>query len=152
MIGFYLLSRPENHIFPLPPILEVIEAKTLDWRFRLRGVRAPGDQIVIVAVDEHTEDELGRWQSAGRHWLVELLDVLAAAQAKVIGFDLTLAEPDKGPVPNLIENIKTRLAGASPISQASLTYLDEVQHEGEPAAWRRNRRIVTPKSFSAWWM
>lgn len=129
MISFYLLSRPENHVLPLPGMLEVIEAKTLDWRFRLRGVRSPGDEIVIVAVDEQIEDELGRWQSTGRRWLAQLLDVLTAAQAKVIGFDLTLAEPDKGPVPDLIENIKTQFTETSANAPAFLAYLDTIQAE-----------------------
>jgi adenylate cyclase len=92
----YLLSRPEIHWFPAISILETIEAKTLDLRFHLRGEREPRGDIVIIAVDETTEDALGRWQSSGRQWLARLLAILHEGNAKVIGFDLVLAEPDEG--------------------------------------------------------
>ncbi len=44
----YLLSRPEINRIPMPGILEIIEAKTLDIRFRLRGKIDPGQEIVII--------------------------------------------------------------------------------------------------------
>src|SRR5512136_1902163 len=91
----YVLSRPEIQLLPTTGMLEIIEAKTLDWRFRLRGPIRPEDDIVIVAVDEKTEDALGRWQSSGRQWIAKLLDILIEGNAYVIGFDLTLAEPDE---------------------------------------------------------
>jgi CHASE2 domain-containing sensor protein len=54
----YVLSRPEIGYFPLPEVLEVIEAKTLDLRFHLRGEKKPGNEIVIVAVDEKPKTNL----------------------------------------------------------------------------------------------
>ncbi len=38
-----------------------IEARTLDVRFRIRGPKKPDPSIVIVAIDEKSEDVLGRW-------------------------------------------------------------------------------------------
>lgn len=89
----YILSRPEISIIRGMEFLEVIEAKTLDWRFRWRGTRHPGDEIVIVAIDEKTEDELGRWQSSGRQWLSHGIDLLTEAGARLIGLDMILSEP-----------------------------------------------------------
>jgi hypothetical protein len=102
----YVGSRPGINLLPVPDILEVIEAKTLDLRFLLRGQSAPHRDIVIVAVDEKTEDELGRWQSMGRKWLAALLDRLHEAQTTAIGFDLVLAEPDKGKELTMVEEIR----------------------------------------------
>lgn len=95
ILAVYVLSRPQISLIDPIGILEIIEMKTLDLRFRLRGSKQPGDDIVIIAVDEKTEDELGRWQSSGRRWIAQMIEAVHTGGAKVIGFDLTLAEPDE---------------------------------------------------------
>ena len=129
VLGGYVLSRPELKLLPAPALLEFIEAKTLDLRVLLRGKQSPGNAIVIIAVDEKTEDELGRWQSAGRRWLAQMLDLLHEGGAKVIGFDFTLAEPDEGAAVAVVEEIKTRYAQETLPSEKTgfLTYLDELR-------------------------
>lgn len=127
----YILSRPEiGRIRPID-ILEMIELKTLDLRFRLRGVRQPGNDIVIIAVDEKTEDDLGRWQTSGRQWIAKLVRLLDQRGAKVIGFDVTLAEPDKGAVPETMEALKTWYLERTQDDMSNLTdvfaYLDELK-------------------------
>jgi adenylate cyclase len=114
MALLYVFSRPEIRLLPSVGVLELLEAKTLDLRMRLRGVRSPGQEIVIIAIDEATEEELGRWQSGGRRWLAQLLDILHEGGAKVIGFDFTLAEPDRGAVPEAIQELTTFLTNDDP--------------------------------------
>ena len=111
----YLISRPEFAYFEtklnlrgLNDILEIIETKTLDMRFRWRGERRPGDDIVIIAVDEKAEGELGRWQSSGRGWIAKMLDILHAGGANVVGFDLVLAEPGESAALTAVDELKTR--------------------------------------------
>jgi len=127
----YIFSRPEINLIPAPGILDIIEAKTLDLRFRLRGAIDPRDDIVIIAVDEKTEDELGRWQSLGRQWIATLLDILREGRAKVVGFDLALAEPDKGADLKMIDELRTYYLENNPgeISDCPdvLTYLDNAK-------------------------
>jgi CHASE2 domain-containing sensor protein len=113
VLTWYILSRPEIRRLGGTDLLEIMEAKTLDLRFHLRGVRKAGDEIVLIIMDEKTESELGRWQSAGRRWLAKLLTVLHKGRAKVVGFDLTLAEPDEGAVPEAITALKARYAAGS---------------------------------------
>jgi diguanylate cyclase (GGDEF)-like protein/PAS domain S-box-containing protein len=53
----------------------------------------PSKDIVIVAIDENSLAKLGRWPwSRRRH--AELVNKLTQAEAKVIGLDLILTEPD----------------------------------------------------------
>ena len=104
----YLLSRPEIAALTAPEFLELVEAKTLDLRFLARGARKPPPEIVIVAVDEKTEDELGRWQSAGRQWLAQFVDILSEGNAAVVGFDVTLAEPDDRRDLRIVDDITER--------------------------------------------
>jgi len=55
--------------------------------------RAPPDDVVIVAIDEHSLMELGRWPWP-RSVHAELLDRLSDARPRLIGFDVIFAEAD----------------------------------------------------------
>ena len=112
--GLYFTSRPEFvaygkmlHLDGLNNLLNILETKTLDMRFMWRGEVAPRADIVIVAVDEKADDELGRWWTSGRRWIAVLLDTLHADGASVIGFDLVLDEPDEGAALTAVEEIQT---------------------------------------------
>ena len=106
----HLISQPEFNFIRSTGLLEIIEAKTLDLRFQLRGARSPGSDIVIVAMDEKTEDELGRWQTAGRRWIAQMVAKLSEEGAAVIGFDVALAEPDENTALQAIDALKRRCA------------------------------------------
>ena len=72
---------------------QAIEGETLDWRFRLRGPEAGGDEIAIVAIDDRTLAALGRWPFS-RARLADAVDALAADGARGIVFDLLLVGPE----------------------------------------------------------
>lgn len=131
VLVIYVFSQPEIGLISPIGILDIIEAKTVDMRFRWRGERKPGNDIVIVAVDEKTYDDLGRWESSGRKWIAKLVDVLNEGGAKVIGFDLTLAEPDEGTALEVINAVKARYtaqSGEAPSRLAEmLSYLDALE-------------------------
>lgn len=131
IVAFYLCSRPEIHLLPALDLLEIIEAKTLDVRFRLRGLLEPKDQIVIIAIDERTEDAFGRWQSSGRQWLAKLIEILRAGNARVVGFDLVLAEPDEGRALTMLADIAAFYQQAAPAADPArpdlMRYLEQVR-------------------------
>ncbi|MDG4582806.1 MAG: CHASE2 domain-containing protein [Candidatus Competibacter sp.] len=62
-----------------------------DWQLA-SGSRPPADDIVIVAIDEQSLRELGRWPWS-RRIHAELLRKLAAAGARAIALDIAFAEP-----------------------------------------------------------
>ncbi len=71
--------------------LTVLELRALDWRLLQRGPGPASDEVVVVAVDEASLDELGRWPwSRGR--VAELFDRIAAGGARVIGVDIVQSE------------------------------------------------------------
>lgn len=78
--------------------LEAFEAKTYDLRFKsLRGVMPPSPEIGIVAIDNKSINELGRFPwSRGQY--VRLLDRLSAAGAKVVLFDVFFSEPESSAI------------------------------------------------------
>ncbi len=83
-------------------LLLALERKSLDYKLaRYRGGRlaagiAPSD-VVIVAVDERSLQELGRFPLWPRSYHARLVDSLVARGARVVAFDLLFAEPDSLP-------------------------------------------------------
>jgi len=77
---------------------QAIEGQTLDWRFRLRGPQPVSNDIVIVAIDDRTLAELGRWPFS-RSWLAAAIDAIAADGAGSIVFDLLLIGPESPEAP-----------------------------------------------------
>jgi adenylate cyclase len=73
--------------------IPVIENKILDYRFLLRGRAVIGDEVVVIAIDEKTLDELGRWPFP-RSYFVDVVDNLNAMGVRAIGFDMIFSEPD----------------------------------------------------------
>jgi adenylate cyclase len=76
------------------PYLRFMELKALDLRMVSRGIFPTGGETVIVAIDEKSLSELGRWPWP-RTVLARLVDVLKAQGAKAIGFDIVFAERDE---------------------------------------------------------
>ncbi|MDI6792773.1 MAG: CHASE2 domain-containing protein [bacterium] len=74
--------------------VESLENMGLDLRFRLRGPIDPKSDIVIVAIDAVSMKDLGHWPWS-RRYHARLIDMLAKAQAKVIGLDLSVIEEEK---------------------------------------------------------
>ncbi len=66
--------------------LEQLSAETF---FRLRGSRSSKVPLVLVAIDERTIAELGRWPLARRHYIPVLHRLQSAA---VVGLDVLLSE------------------------------------------------------------
>lgn len=74
--------------------LEAFEAKTYDLRFKsLRGAVTPSADIAIVAIDEKSIAELGRFPWT-RSQYVRLLERLSAADVKVLLVDAFFSETE----------------------------------------------------------
>ncbi len=72
--------------------LEAFEAKTYDLRFKdLRGPLQPSPNIGIIAIDDKSIAELGRYPWSRDHY-ARLLDRLAAVKVKAVIFDAFFPE------------------------------------------------------------
>jgi adenylate cyclase len=76
-----------------PRFLEELEARTLNLRFWIRGEKDPGRDVTIVAVDEKSLQEVGRWPWP-RSVQAELIDRIHAAGPRAIGLDLFFSESE----------------------------------------------------------
>ncbi|MFQ5724025.1 MAG: CHASE2 domain-containing protein [Terriglobia bacterium] len=103
-----------------------IELKTYDTRFRLRGRAEPSDQIVIVAIDEKTLDDLGSWPFSRLHY-TRMLENLRADGAAVIGFDITFPKPDEKSELRGVLRAKQEYLRLTPPGQRNPAYLARLE-------------------------
>src|SRR5215470_173622 len=78
-------------------LLDVIEYKTIDARFQIRGPIAHKLPLVIVNIDQDSFDELDLPWPWPRTLHAELIRKLKKAGAKVIAFDVLFTEPKPDP-------------------------------------------------------
>jgi CHASE2 domain-containing sensor protein len=89
-------------------LLRNVEAKALDLRFHLRGMKQPGAPVILVAIDDRSIAELGRWPWSRRRF-AEIVQWLHAAGAKVVAFDLLFTEPETAVEPALLHRMRQAL-------------------------------------------
>ena len=79
---------------PILEFVERLELDSLDTRFRYRPRLAthPDPRIVIVDIDQHSQEVLGRWPFPRTNF-ARMLDALHDDGAKVAGFDITFSKP-----------------------------------------------------------
>lgn len=87
---------------PIFQFLQRLELNSLDTRFRYRPASAtPIDpRIVIVDIDQQSQETLGKWPFS-RVYFAKLLDVLHDDGAKVAAFDIVFSKPDETAAPVL---------------------------------------------------
>jgi adenylate cyclase len=78
---------------PLFDFVKRIEFDSLDTRFRFRGQTPTDPRIIIVDIDQHSQEVLGRWPFP-RLYFAKLLDELRQDDARVAAFDITFSQPD----------------------------------------------------------
>ena len=93
--------------------LENIEVRSLDARFRARGVRPIDDRIVIVGLDEKTLQRVGSFPIA-RNYYAQAVDKIASGGARVIGFDFDFPTPEKNSAVEALKTLESEFEKSSP--------------------------------------
>ncbi|MFZ3215722.1 MAG: adenylate/guanylate cyclase domain-containing protein [Candidatus Acidiferrales bacterium] len=93
-VATFLGERP----MPLFDFVHRLELSTLDTRFQLRGRTRPDPRIIIVDVDQESQELLGRWPFPRIHF-AHLIDALREDGARVVAFDMTFSKPDETVLP-----------------------------------------------------
>ncbi len=71
--------------------LELVDVRAVDYRFLQRGAQNGLPEVVIVAIDDASIEQRGRWPWS-RAVIARLVERLMAADAAVIGFDIVQSE------------------------------------------------------------
>jgi len=88
---FVFVGEPRT---PLAEFVRRYELTTLDTRFLLRGTASPDKRIVIVAIDQRSQEVLGRWPFSRTNF-AKMLDAVREDGARVTAFDVTFSKPDE---------------------------------------------------------
>ncbi len=72
--------------------LHLTDVRAMDYRLLQRGIERPGPEVVIVAIDDASLEDVGRWPWP-RSVVAKLVEQISAAQPAVIGFDIVFSEP-----------------------------------------------------------
>ena len=83
---------------PFSHLIDRLELDTLDARFQFRGAVRPDPRIIIVDIDQRSQEVLGHWPFP-RFYFGQLLDALRQDGARVVAFDITFSQPDETPLP-----------------------------------------------------
>jgi adenylate cyclase len=99
-LTLYYFTFLGDRTTPVFEFLKRLEYDSLDTRFRSRPANAtPIDpRIVIVDIDQRSQEVLGKWPFARSHF-AKMLDVLKEHGAKVAAFDITFSKPDQTAAP-----------------------------------------------------
>src|SRR6266704_4138522 len=98
-------------------LIQSLERSAYDWGVRASS-RAPSDKVAIIAIDDQSLSNLGRWPWS-REVMAKMTDKLAAAKAKLIANTVLFFEPQLDPglvYVNKLQEIYGRLvpAGTDP--------------------------------------
>jgi len=114
-------------------LIQSLERKAYDWGV-LASSRQPSDRIAVIAIDDESIANLGRWPWP-REVQANLLDILAEGHAKVVGQTVLFFEPQVDAGLDYILNIaavieQTNLAQTHPAQWQELQGLlqDALQH------------------------
>ncbi len=101
-LGLYYVVFLQESTSPLAEFFQRFELDSLDTRFRYlpRHFAHPDSRIVIVDIDQRSEEVLGRWPFSRTNF-AKMLDVLHRDGARVAAFDVTFAKPDQSAAPVL---------------------------------------------------
>ena len=129
----FLGERPT----PIFVFLQRLEFDSLDTRFRYRpAAKTPVDpRIVIVDIDQRSQEVLGKWPFSRTHF-AKMLDVLREDGAKVVAFDITFDKPDQTVelMRKIWRDLEARKKNGEPIDAKYETWLHQLVAENDADA------------------
>ncbi|HUJ39364.1 MAG TPA: serine/threonine-protein kinase [Candidatus Acidoferrales bacterium] len=122
LLGFFVGFGP----------LDSLELKLYDLRAKMRATHKVGDEIVIVAVDDPSVQQLGRFPWP-RSYTAELVDVLSEDEAKVIALDLLYSDAEVNQGLEAVRDLRKQISD----SRSKLVF-----QQGEGVDVRRERAVA----------
>lgn len=79
-------------LFVFSDLFYAWEAKTLDYRFKLRGNINTDPGIVLIDCDDRSISKIGRWPW-DRSWHAQMIEILSESEAGAIAYDILFGQP-----------------------------------------------------------
>jgi CHASE2 domain-containing sensor protein len=119
-------------VTPWKAFFDLLEMKTIDWRYQLRATRKPPPDVLIAAVDDASMQAVGRWPWP-RATLARLVEALHAKGVRAIVFDIFLTEPQGNTPEDAASDARLAAAGKA----VGCLYEGWIGRSGE-GGWRRS--------------
>src|ERR1700735_4616776 len=123
-LAVYYVTFVGERPMPMSDFVSRMELSSLDTRYQFRGRAHTDPRIIIVDVDQESQEQLGRWPFPRIHF-AHLMDALREDGAKVVAFDMTFSKPDQTVLP--LQDLSADLAAekkqglaVSPAVQAAI--------------------------------
>jgi adenylate cyclase len=87
-----LIERPDA---PVMEAVETLDLRFNDLKYKLRPSQTSTAPVALVAIDDPSLREIGRWPWS-RELISEMTEKILAAGAKSVAFDVIFSEPEKG--------------------------------------------------------
>ena len=97
-LAIYVATFMGERPMPIFYFITRLELNSLDLRFQSRGRTQPDPRIIIVDIDQHSQEALGHWPFP-RIYFAHLLDALREDGARVVAFDITFSQPEDTTLP-----------------------------------------------------
>jgi adenylate cyclase len=125
-LATYYVTFVGERPMPMADFVNRMELSSLDTRFQFRGRTRTDPRIIIVDVDQESQEQLGRWPFPRVHF-AHLLDALRADGARVVAFDMTFSKPDETvlPLQDLSGDLATEQKKGGAVSRAVLSTIEE---------------------------
>jgi len=122
----FLGERPT----PLFDFVYRLELSSLDYRFQVRGRTKPDPRIVIVDIDQQSQEALGHWPFP-RFYFARLLDNIREDDGRVVAFDITFSKPDETakPLQTLSAQLIEEQKKGGPANSALLARIETLRKE-----------------------
>ena len=121
------------------PVTEFIELKLYDLKFLYRGARPPAPEIALVAVDDDSVKQVGRWPWS-REVIAQLIGRIKEAEARVIGLDIVFAERQETAAMTALQNLRRDLAQQRAVTPQVLALV--AQEEKRADVDRRLAQVI----------
>lgn len=109
-------------------IIDLIDQKTIDFRFKIRGPKEPQSKVALLTIDDRSIEEIGRWPWS-REKTAHVINEMFNNQAKALGFDIVFSEPQLDPTMEVLKKIETEVPF---LPERAQTLIKELKNKGEP--------------------
>jgi len=131
-------------------LIQSLERSAYDWGVRASS-RSPSDKVAVIAIDKQSIDNIGRWPWS-REIHAQMVERLATANAKVIGYTVFFSEPQIDPglayVNKLLETFRKLVPDPDAASRGTSPELMQIGATLEEAETALNTDRKLAESFA----
>jgi adenylate cyclase len=109
--------------------IQQIHEKTIDWRLTDRGPAYGSDRVAILAIDEESIDQEGRWPWP-RDKTAKLTERALGLGAKIVAFDIIFSEEDSNSTVPTLTKIKRQLRDQAQLPETVAGLIDAELAQG----------------------